>query len=198
MRELRRPYLNKIQEQTQVFLNERIKHNVVDPVRGLDLDLSISECEILISANSNVRTLADKGDLQKIHAKYNDLHGKVEVDYAKIRTQFGDIIKQVEQKENELVLQLREMGVEKLRLHTGSDDVNFFDAVGFATGLPSFNNLIMVETAIENNHPQKEQLEEIKNKLHNYMGVLARYFEIKVEVREEYVKKVAKGDPEAL
>jgi hypothetical protein len=30
------------------------------------------------------------------------------------------------------------------------------------------------------------------------MGVQARYYEIKVELREEYVKKVAKGDPSAL
>lgn len=30
------------------------------------------------------------------------------------------------------------------------------------------------------------------------MGLQARYFEIKVELREEYVKKVAKGDPYAL
>ena len=30
------------------------------------------------------------------------------------------------------------------------------------------------------------------------MGVQARFFEIKVELREEYVKKVSKEDPEAL
>jgi hypothetical protein len=29
------------------------------------------------------------------------------------------------------------------------------------------------------------------------MGVYVRYFEIKVEVREEYVRKVAKNDPHA-
>ena len=56
----------------------------------------------------------------------------------------------------------------------------------------------MVETSIENNHPQKEALEKIKDQLHTYMGIQARYFEIKVELREEYVKKVAKNDPHAL
>jgi hypothetical protein len=34
--------------------------------------------------------------------------------------------------------------------------------------------------------------------MHAYLGVQARYFEIKVEMREEYVKKVAKNDPSAV
>lgn len=56
----------------------------------------------------------------------------------------------------------------------------------------------MVESAIQNGHPNAEQLKPIQAKLHAYMGLQARYFEIKVELREEYVKKVAKGDPYAL
>lgn len=34
--------------------------------------------------------------------------------------------------------------------------------------------------------------------MHAYLGVQARYFEIKVEMREGYVKKVAKNDPAAI
>ena len=70
--------------------------------------------------------------------------------------------------------------------------------VGLSFGDPSFNNLIMIETAIANNHPASEQIKPILQKYHAYMGVQARFFEIKVELREEYVKKVSKEDPEAL
>lgn len=96
-------------------------------------------------------------------------------------------------------MQLKELGVEKLRIHEIDwENPNIYDMLGFAMGDPSFNNLIMVDTAIANNHPQKEQIERIRDKLHTYMGLQARYFEIKVELREEYVRKVAKNDPQAL
>ena len=73
MSTLKLTYLDKVEQETQNFLNERVKHNLLNPEKGLNLDLSIKEAEILISANENVRDLADKGDLQKIHKKYNDL-----------------------------------------------------------------------------------------------------------------------------
>jgi hypothetical protein len=41
MRDLKRTYLQKVQEETQNFLNERIKHNLLDPERGLNLDLKV-------------------------------------------------------------------------------------------------------------------------------------------------------------
>jgi hypothetical protein len=35
----------------------------LNPEQGLSLDLSMKEAEILMSANNNVRDLADKGEL---------------------------------------------------------------------------------------------------------------------------------------
>lgn len=48
------------------FLNTRIKHNYLDPTKGLSLDLSCRDAEILISASENVRSIADSGELAKI------------------------------------------------------------------------------------------------------------------------------------
>jgi hypothetical protein len=62
-RELKNTYLNRIQQETQKFIDEKIKHNLLNPEQGLSLDLSINEAEILMSANNNVRDLADKGEL---------------------------------------------------------------------------------------------------------------------------------------
>jgi len=41
-------------------------------------------------------------------------------------------------------------------------------------------------------------LKQIHAKLHTYIGIKARYFEIKVELREEYVRKVSKSDPGSI
>lgn len=46
-------------------------------------------------------------------------------------------------------------------------------------------------------HDNNEQVQAIQRKLETYIGVKARYFEIKVELREEYVRKVAGEDPAA-
>lgn len=49
------------------------------------------------------------------------------------------------------------MGVEKLRKHANHyDDPTFFDTMGLAWGDPSFNNLIMAESAVQNGHPQAD------------------------------------------
>lgn len=44
-------YINKVEEETMRFLNERIKHNYLDPAKGLSLDILYRDAEILISAS---------------------------------------------------------------------------------------------------------------------------------------------------
>jgi hypothetical protein len=66
MSEPKLTYLNKVEEETMNFLNTRIKHNYIDPTKGLSLDLSCRDAEILISASENVRNIADSGELVKI------------------------------------------------------------------------------------------------------------------------------------
>lgn len=89
MRDMKRSYLPKIQEEIQKFLDERIKTNFINPEKGLNLDLTIKEGELLISANQSVRDLAETGELQKIHKKFNELHSKVEGDFQAVRTHLG-------------------------------------------------------------------------------------------------------------
>lgn len=201
MRDHKRTYLQKIQEETNKFLSAKIKHNHLNPADGLHLDLTVKECEVLISASSQVKSLSESGELQKMHQKFLKVSDGIEEDYQSVRNQIGEILAQVEVKENELVMQLRELGVEKLRIHESHyEEPNFFDVIGLSFGDPSFNNLIMVESAIdqEKHAHIRNQLIAIRDKLHAYMGVQARYFEIKVELREEHVKKVGKEDKQSI
>ena len=89
MRELKLTYLDKVQAETANFLAERIKHDFLRPDRELTLDLTVREAEILISANEEVRTMADNGGLKELHNKYNALTGRVESEYFNVREQLA-------------------------------------------------------------------------------------------------------------
>lgn len=54
MRTLKLSYLDKVEAETQRFLQERIKQNYLKPSQPLSLDLTLKDAEILISANPNV------------------------------------------------------------------------------------------------------------------------------------------------
>lgn len=70
--------------------------------------------------------------------------------------------------------------------------------MGLTTGDPSFNNLIIVEAAALKGGEHAEKLKTIQKKLHAYLGVQAKYFEIKSDIRFDYCRKVAKGDKASL
>jgi hypothetical protein len=55
------------------------------------------------------------------------------------------------------------LGIEKLRKHTSRsfEDVTFFDMMGLTTGDPSFNNLILVEAAVQKGGEHVEKLKAI-------------------------------------
>lgn len=92
MRELKLTYLNKVEEETTKFLNERIKHDFLKPDRGLSLDLTVREAEILISASPEIKELAEKGNLKNLHAKCKTINDKVEADSLKFRDRIDRII----------------------------------------------------------------------------------------------------------
>jgi hypothetical protein len=102
MRELKLTYLDKVQTETTRFLNERIKHDFLRPDRDLTLDLTVREAEILISANEEVKNLADQGGLKELHNKYNDLAGKVELEYFNVREHLAKTLQVIEGKETEI------------------------------------------------------------------------------------------------
>lgn len=65
--ELKMTYLDKVETEAQNFLNERIKHNYLEPSKALSLEISLKEAEVLISASQKVQGLAETGELAKIH-----------------------------------------------------------------------------------------------------------------------------------
>lgn len=99
---LKLTYLNKVQEETLKFLNERIKHDFLRPDKELGLDLTVHEAEILISANQEVRDMAENGSLKKLHENYNAIKEKVEVSYLQVREHVQKLLHAIEEKENDV------------------------------------------------------------------------------------------------
>jgi hypothetical protein len=155
--------LNKVEEEAMNFLKERVKHNYLNPTQGLNLDLTVQDLEVMMSASSKVRGLADSGELEKIYKQCVELENRIEGDYLAVRNHIGKILLQIEEKENALVDQAAALGVQKLVKHTSRsfEDVTFLDMMGLTTGDPSFNNLILVEAAVQKGGDNVEQLRAI-------------------------------------
>lgn len=99
---LKLTYLQKVEEETTKFLNERIKHDLLRPGKELSLDLTVQEAEILISANQEVRDMAENGNLKKVHDNYAAMQEKVEVSYLAVREHVQKILHVIEEKENDI------------------------------------------------------------------------------------------------
>ena len=195
MSDLKLTYLDKVKEETEKFVQARIKHNFIRPDQALSLDLTVGDAELLISANQDVKDLAERGELVKIHSKFDELQKRIDGDYLATRNNISKVLYQIEEKENALYVQLEELGVEKLQKH---GEKSILDIFGLSNGDASFSNLTLVEAAILKGHGASDQLSQIQNKLQTYIGIKARYYEIKVELREEFVKKVSKNDVAAI
>jgi hypothetical protein len=62
----------------------------------------VREAEILIAANSEIRDLAENGQLHNLHERFNDIHGKIETDYFAMRDYLAKTLQVIEGKENQL------------------------------------------------------------------------------------------------
>ena len=85
MSELTLNYLDKVQQEVNNFLRDNIKHDFLKPDRELTLNLTVREAEILMTANPDVRALAEKGDLKSLHERFKSLQDKVDADFLKVR-----------------------------------------------------------------------------------------------------------------
>lgn len=193
MRELKLSYLERVQQETTAFLNDRIKHDFLRPDRELSLDLLIKEAEVLIAANEDVRALADSGELKRIHATFVEAKNRVETEYFAFREHLAKVLLVVEGKENEIYEKLiKEFGLANVRRHGDSSPI--LDTLGFATGDNAFDNLSLVDGAIAQGHESAEQLKAISGTLHGYLGVKAKIFSVDADLKEAYLAHVATGE----
>lgn len=193
MRELKLSYLEIVQKETNAFLNTHIKHDFLRPDRELSLDLTVKEAELLISANEEVRALADSGELRAIHNRYNDVRTRIETEYLVVREHLAKTLQIIESKENEIFQKLAsEFGFINVKLH--GENAPLLDALGLSRGDNAFTNLSIVEAAIEKDIEGSETLKSIRGQLHAYIGVKAKIFEIDAQLKSDYLNHVTKDE----
>ena len=109
-----------------------------------------------------------------------------------MRDQIDRIVKQVEAKENEIYDEIEKLGVSKLKRH--GQESGFFDALGLSQGNPSIGNISLYEAFIAKDPEGCHSHVGTFNKLHAYLGVKARALDALVEIHQDFLNKVAKGD----
>ena len=102
--------------------------------------------------------MAERGELVKIHSKFDELQKRIDGDYLATRNNISKVLYQIEEKENALYVQLEELGVEKLQKH---GEKSILDIFGLSNGDASFSNLTLVEAAILKGHGASDQLSQI-------------------------------------
>lgn len=164
-------YLDPVQNEVVKFLKDNIKHDFLKPDHELTLNLTVREAEILMLANPDVRALAEKGELKSLHEKCNQIQDKVDADFLKTRDLLDRIVKQAEEKENEVYEELEKAGISGFKRQ--GLETSLFDILSFTTGNPSLENLTILEAYLEKNPDQTQFLIHHK-KLHSYLGIKYR------------------------
>lgn len=61
-------YQNKVEEEILRFLQERIGSNYFDHKKGLNLNMTVHEAELMIECVPTLKEAADRGEMHEIHS----------------------------------------------------------------------------------------------------------------------------------
>lgn len=150
--------------------------------------MTLKESEFLYSANEKIKEMAQTGELQRLHAKCNELESAVETGYLKVVDHLDRAIAQIAQTEEDIYQSLD--SVDRLRSHNTKSVV---DVLSFASGSVALDNYIIVSGAAEKN----AELQTQANTLKQLIGARAWILMARVHLLEEFVDKVGKNDSAA-
>jgi hypothetical protein len=77
-----------------------------------------------------------------------------------------------------------------VRLHSEVSPI--LDTLGLTSGDALFDNLAVVEAAIQQGHPESGRLTQWAAQLHAYVGVKAKIFEIDTQIKKDHINYVIK------
>ena len=141
MRQISYDYEEKVREEVLTFVNRKISSDYLQGDRALDLDLSVREAQNLYNANEEIRQMAESGELQAFHQRYNDTLQAVEGGYLRVMDQLDRALNQISEAENDIYEDMRETeGLERLKAH---GDASLVDVLAFS-GDTAMENYILV------------------------------------------------------
>ncbi len=188
MRQLALNYEDEVQKQIVAFYKQNVQYDYLDGNRDISLEMTLNESEFLYSANDKIKGMAQSGDLQRLHAKCNELESVVETGYLKVVDHLDRAVAQIAQTEEDIYQGLD--SVDRLRSHNSN---SITDALSLSAGSVSLENYLIVEGAAQKN----PELAGQANTLKQLIGARAWILMARVHLLEEFVDKVGKTDSAA-
>ena len=87
MRQASHMYNDKVQDEILKFMGQKIKHDYLEGNREVNLNLSVTEASKLYNAGDVIRSMAESGELQKLHERCVNQAQAVEEGYIKVMDQ---------------------------------------------------------------------------------------------------------------
>lgn len=146
MRQLSLNYEDEVQKQIIAFFKKNVQYDYLNGNRDISLEMTLNESEFLYSANDKIKGMAQSGELQRLHARCNELESAVETGYLKVIDHLDRALAQISQTEEEIYHSCDSLN--RLRSHNSKSLV---DALSLSSGCVSLENFLIVEGAAEKN-----------------------------------------------
>ena len=88
-------YNDKVQDEILKFMGQKIRHDYLQGNRDVNLNLSVTEASKLYNAGDAVKSMAETGELQKLHQRCVEQAQAVEDGYIKVMDQLDRTLQQV-------------------------------------------------------------------------------------------------------
>jgi len=85
-------YEDEVQEKINSFVGTALPFDYMQGNRELNLDLTLKEASHMYSANDNIKSLAQSGELQALHARFSELGEATSTGYVQVMDQLDRVL----------------------------------------------------------------------------------------------------------
>lgn len=107
-------YNKEVETEIIKYLEKRVSHNLFDPEKGLNLDLTVEQARQLLRASEKNFEVASSGELSKILENYNTSRQNVEETRDRIDEQIDALNDKLDAYTKETVKKFKEAGISKM------------------------------------------------------------------------------------
>lgn len=86
-------------------MDQKIPTNYFTGENKVGLEHTVQEAEVMFAANDEIKAMAEKGELQDLHERYNILNTKARFEYMTILDRLNNIIAAAQTKEDEICIE---------------------------------------------------------------------------------------------
>ena len=134
--------------------------------------------------------MAESGELQAFHTRFNDTLQAIEGGYIRVMDQLDRALSQIGEAENDIYEDMRESeGLERLKIHGDSSVVDLLSL----SGDTAMENYLLV-SGVAQSKDEGSQVVRAASQLKQLIGARAAVMRAKVQVQQEMIQKVCSDD----